>query len=46
MGYEEVKRLLGEPSRVDGGGLTVWYYPNSSQVMYMHDKLAEWREPR
>lgn len=45
MSYEEVRSILGEPSRVDGGSLANWHYPNQGRVMFFLDKLERWQEP-
>jgi hypothetical protein len=46
MSYEEVRSALGEPSRVDGGYMTYWHYPNRGRVLFVGDKLERWEEPR
>lgn len=46
MGYEEVRNLLGEPQRVNGGDIALWYYPNSGEVTFFRGKLDRWAEPR
>lgn len=46
MGYEEVRNLLGEPQRVNGGEIAFWYYPNSGEVAFFRGKLDRWSEPR
>lgn len=28
MAPSQVRAILGEPARIDGGGLARWYYPN------------------
>src|SRR5262245_67162 len=46
MKMDEVRRLLGEPLRVEAGYLTVWYwdFPGPS-VRFVDDKLDGWSEP-
>ena len=41
----EVKALLGEPLRVEGGFITYWYYQNA-EVQINNEKLYGWKEPR
>jgi len=46
MTPNDVKRILGEPSRVKGGDIAIWYYQNSSSVTFMRGKIYSWSEPR
>ena len=46
MSYEEVRSILGEPSRVDGGNIAYWYYSNQGRVIFYSNKLHSWEEPR
>lgn len=46
MSYEEVRTVLGEPDRINGGTLAFWYYPNRGTVAFQGDKLTSWQEPR
>lgn len=46
MGYSEVRNLLGEPQRVDGGIMATWYYPNDGEVIFHKNIAWQWREPR
>ena len=46
MGYSEVRSLLGEPQRVDGGRIAFWHYSNGGQVVFQGDKVSRWDEPR
>jgi hypothetical protein len=46
MTPSDVRGILGEPSRVDGGQIANWYYQNSGDVTFMRGKLYSWREPR
>jgi hypothetical protein len=41
----DVRRVLGEPSRINGGEVAFWYYPNRGYVTFMSDKLYSWNEP-
>ncbi len=46
MSHEEVRSLLGEPQRINGGELAIWQYSNRGEVIFMRTKVYEWREPR
>ena len=46
MSYEEVRAILGEPQRIDGGEVAFWRYPNQGRITFMQDKLYSWVEPR
>ncbi len=46
MSYDEVRSILGEPSRVDGGSIAFWHYSNRGRVTFFSDKLESWAEPR
>jgi hypothetical protein len=46
MSYSDVRKLLGEPQRVDGGSIAEWYYPNGGEVTFQRNKAWRWREPR
>lgn len=46
MSYDEVRAILGEPTRIAGGNLAFWYYPNRGDVTFYEDKLKSWVEPR
>ena len=48
MTMDEVRTLLGEPEKVEGGFITHWYwdYPTGPQVYFNNsDKLEGWTEP-
>jgi hypothetical protein len=45
MAYEDVKSLLGEPSKIDGGSVAYWIYPNKGRVIFVRDKIQSWEEP-
>ena len=45
MSYSDVRKILGEPQRVNGGRIAEWYYPNGGTVTFQEDKALEWREP-
>jgi hypothetical protein len=40
-----VRALLGEPNRINGGTWSVWFYPGNGSVNFYEDKVAAWREP-
>jgi hypothetical protein len=46
MSYQEIRSLLGEPIRVDGGFFTRWFYQNRGYVVFYEDKVDSWQEPR
>ena len=45
MSMEEVRSLLGEPEKIDGGTVAYWYYPRSGQVTFVSGRLTQWKEP-
>jgi hypothetical protein len=45
MSMEDVRSLLGEPEKIDGGSVAFWYYPRSGEVMFVSGKLTSWKEP-
>lgn len=45
MGEDGVRKLLGEPQRVEGGRLAIWYYQNHGSVMFSEGKVYRWSEP-
>lgn len=46
MSREDVRGLLGEPRRIEGGELESWYYANSASLMFFNGRLNRWMEPR
>jgi hypothetical protein len=46
MSYTEVRQILGEPIRIDGGIHTYWKYRNDGVVWFYEDVLSSWTEPR
>ena len=46
MSYDEVRGILGEPSRIQGGTFAHWFYTNRSNVTFYEDRLDSWTEPR
>jgi hypothetical protein len=49
MSYEQVRTLLGEPMKIDGGYATHWYYSASGilgpRVDFLNDRASGWVEP-
>lgn len=48
MSFDEVRAILGEPLRINGGTITNWFYTNNvsiSRVNFFKDKLDDWSEP-
>ena len=45
MSPTQVRYLLGEPQRIDGGELAFWHYQNGGLVRFMRGKLHGWVEP-
>lgn len=46
MSASDVRKILGEPQRVDGGSLATWYYENGGTVKFFNGKVHRWMEPR
>ena len=46
MSYDEVRAILGEPSRIKGGNIAFWYYENRGDVTFYEHKVKSWSEPR
>lgn len=46
MSTDDVRNLLGEPARLDGGEIAHWYYPSNGRVIFMSEKVYQWNEPR
>ena len=46
MGTSDVRKILGEPDRVDGGDIANWYYKNGGRVTFFAGKVYQWMEPR
>lgn len=45
MTMDEVRALLGEPERVEGGPLTYWRWADAN-VYFISDELSGWSEPK
>ena len=47
MSEDDVRALLGEPERIDGGSLTDWLYPRRGRVTFWRGAgVDNWTEPR
>ena len=46
MSEEQVRALLGEPLKVDGGTLAFWHYKSGGKVTFYQDRVDSWEEPR
>jgi hypothetical protein len=46
MGYDAVRNILGEPHRIDGGGVARWYFQNGGMAAFVSNQLQSWKEPR
>ena len=46
MSPSKVREILGGPSRIDGGDIAFWHYPNRGSAVFMDEKLFQWTEPR
>jgi outer membrane protein assembly factor BamE (lipoprotein component of BamABCDE complex) len=46
MNPSDVRRILGEPERIDGGNVARWYYSNGGRVAFISEKVTSWTEPR
>jgi len=45
MSPNDVRKLLGEPDRIDGGGVAIWHYSNRGRFTFISDKVTSWTEP-
>ena len=45
MGQKSVRKILGEPERINGGVVAFWNYPNGGDVTFMDGKVSGWSEP-
>jgi hypothetical protein len=46
MSYNEVRGILGEPMRIEGGGIATWRYASNGSVVFIRDRLSSWDEPQ
>jgi hypothetical protein len=45
MSAGDVRQVLGEPDRLDGGNVAYWHYKNGGRVIFISGKVNQWREP-
>jgi len=45
MNANDVRKILGEPQRIDGGSIAFWTYKNGGKVTFMDKKVYQWVEP-
>lgn len=45
MSTADVRKILGEPKRIDGGSVSHWYYPNGGRVTFFLERASSWTEP-
>lgn len=45
MSYDQVRALLGEPTKVDGGTVARWEYPRHGSVSFYSGRVSSWSEP-
>ena len=46
MSEDQVRALIGEPAKVDGGTFAFWHYRSGGTVTFYNDRLDSWTEPR
>ena len=46
MSTSDVRKILGEPQRLDGGIVAHWYYQNGGSLTFFEGKVQRWIEPR
>lgn len=46
MTGDDVRALLGEPVRIQGGGFTYWFWDRGGKVSFWQEKVDGWEEPR
>jgi hypothetical protein len=46
MNPNQVRAILGEPDRINGGGIANWYYANGGRAIFFDDGLNQWVEPK
>jgi hypothetical protein len=42
----EVREILGDAHRIDGGYFTRWHYRNGGVVRFANEEVNEWTEPQ
>lgn len=45
MSPKQVRSILGEPEKLDGGNVAMWYYSQNGRVTFIDDKVRSWNEP-
>jgi hypothetical protein len=45
MSQNDVRSLLGEPKRIQGGPFATWSYSNFGSVTFYKDVVYSWQEP-
>lgn len=45
MTPSDVRGILGEPSRLDGGMVATWIYQNGGRVIFINNRVQQWTEP-
>lgn len=46
MSRDQVRALLGEPDRIEGGPLETWYWKSGGNVLFVDGAVQQWSEPR
>jgi len=46
MTTSQVRAILGEPTRIEGGAFVTWHYKNRGQVVFITGRVQRWTEPR
>jgi hypothetical protein len=46
MSTSDVRRILGEPHKLDGGTFAHWEYQNGGRITFYKEKVYLWNEPR
>lgn len=46
MNPSEVRKILGEPYRVNGGVMATWEYQNNGRIVFFNENVHHWMEPR
>jgi len=46
MSTSDVRRILGEPHRIDGGDIATWHYQNDGRIVFHKGQARYWNEPQ
>ena len=46
MSRQQVRTLLGEPDRIEGGAIETWQWKSGGYVMFYGGTVGQWSEPR